>query len=62
MELIALMIFCKEVQERAALDLTKLYIAFNISYLQRGRVLSLQIKMNGQVLAEIHLLENHFFP
>lgn len=31
-ELIELMIFCEQIQERPALDFTKLYVAFSVPY------------------------------
>lgn len=36
-ELIKLVIFCKQIQERPALDFINLYVAFNNPYLQRRK-------------------------
>lgn len=61
-EVIELMIFCKQIQERSALDFTKLNFAFNIPYSVGKKTLGLQTKMNGEVLKEINFIEKSFLP
>lgn len=54
------MVFCKHVQERSTLDLTKLCSFFYLLLIEGNKTLAM--KINGEVLEEINPTEKSFLP